>query len=156
MSRYAVVGLGKAGRAVAGILAAQGLLVSAWSRSEASAAAAVVALPALAPLLRVGGAPAAGEAEVVIFAVPDDQLASVARGAAATNARPAERIWLHLSGASGYEVLGSVGGPRGLCHPLQSLRGNSEDRAALAGAFLRHVAITFSSRARGESSSSPR
>lgn len=136
MSRYAVIGLGKAGRAVAGILAEQGLLAAAWSRSEATASAAVAALPTLAPLLRTGGAPFAGTAEVVILAVPDDQLATVARGAAATNPEADRRVWLHLSGASGFEVLGIVGGPRGLCHPLQSLRGTAEDRAALAGAFF--------------------
>ena len=136
MTRYAVIGLGKAGRAVAGLLAEQGLLVSAWTRNEATGAAAVAKLPALAPLLQTGGAPAAGEAEVVILAVPDDQLSAVARGAVATNSRPEERVWLHLSGASGYEALGATAGPRGLCHPLQSLRGDAGDREALLGAFF--------------------
>ena len=73
---------------------------------------------------------------MVILAVPDDQLAAVARGAVATNSRPEERVWLHLSGASGYEALGPTAGPRGLCHPLQSLRGDAGDREALLGAFF--------------------
>jgi 3-hydroxyisobutyrate dehydrogenase-like beta-hydroxyacid dehydrogenase len=45
VTRYAVIGLGKAGRAVAGLLAERGLLVSAWTRNEATGAAAVAKLP---------------------------------------------------------------------------------------------------------------
>lgn len=136
MTRYAVIGLGKAGCAIAGQLAEQGLLVAAWTRSEATGATAVTKLPALGLLLQTRGAPAVGDAEVVILAVPDDQLAAVARGAVATNSAPEARVWLHLSGASGYEALGPTAGPRGLCHPLQSLRGDAGDREALRGAFF--------------------
>jgi predicted short-subunit dehydrogenase-like oxidoreductase (DUF2520 family) len=116
----AVVGAGRVGTAVAVLLGRAGHRIVAVSGRAATRGRAARFLPGV-PVLDAAGA--AGRAELVLVAVPDDRIpAVVAQIAAAGGFHPG--AWAaHLSGASGLDVLDEASGAgarRLAIHPLQT------------------------------------
>jgi predicted short-subunit dehydrogenase-like oxidoreductase (DUF2520 family) len=97
MVGFIVVGQGRAGRSMAAALASRG-----WRHDDL-----IGRDDDLAGL--------AGRTDVVVLAVPDDQIAVVAAAI-----EPGDGAMIHLSGAKGLDVLGSHR-RRGSVHPLMSL-----------------------------------
>lgn len=132
--RWFVAGLGRAGLPVARVLAREGLLTGAWTRTEATAARARPFVGDVA----VGGVPDPRDADVVLVAVPDDRIGRlVAAVDAGVRAEPG-RVWLHTSGAHDRSVLTAAGvaGPCGSCHPLQALAAEDGAVSPLLGAYF--------------------
>lgn len=116
----AVIGAGRVGTALAVLLGRAGHHLVAASGREASRARVARHLPGV-PFLEP--AEAAGAGDLVLVAVPDDAIASVAGELASARAFR-EGAWVaHLSGAARLEVLTGVreagGRPLGF-HPLQT------------------------------------
>jgi predicted short-subunit dehydrogenase-like oxidoreductase (DUF2520 family) len=115
-----VIGAGRVGTAVAVLLRRAGHRIVAVSGREATrerAARFLPGVPAIEP------AAVAAEGELVLLAVPDDRIPSMARELADASAfRPGEWV-LHLSGAAGLDALAPAAaeGARPLAlHPLQT------------------------------------
>lgn len=130
--RWHIVGLGRAGRTFAWLLRERlaHVSVSGFVRSESSLAALPDELRALVTVGHIIPA----DADVVLFAVPDDALQRVVSNAAAQGARP--RVWLHCSGVTPVAALRSLPGFHGSVHPLQSMQGHRADIVALEGAIF--------------------
>src|SRR3546814_12786149 len=98
-----MVAAGRVGTAVGAALERAGHVVSACSAvSSASVARAVKRLPDTEIL---PAADVAARSELLILAVPDDQLADLVRGLAATPAVRPGTLVAHTSGANGIAIL---------------------------------------------------
>src|SRR3546814_13698123 len=94
-----MVSAGRVGTAVGAALERAGHVVSACSAvSSASVARAVKRLPDTEIL---PAADVAARSELLILAVPDDQLADLVRGLAASHAVKPDTLASHTSGANG-------------------------------------------------------
>ncbi len=96
--------------------------------------------PVTAPLRLYSGtrAEAVAKAAVLIFAVPDDAVTSLAADLAAENCVGAHHTVLHLSGLLGRGALAplvSTGGALGSFHPLQTIADPAAAPERLAGAY---------------------
>lgn len=123
-----VVGLGRLGSALARALEDEG------GRIERLPGRAAADNPGL-----VAGALArCGTGALLLLAVRDEEVGTLAERVAAALPRPASgRAALHLSGALGLDVLAPLalrGLPPGSCHPLQTFPGSSSDASRFRGA----------------------
>jgi predicted short-subunit dehydrogenase-like oxidoreductase (DUF2520 family) len=117
--KVAVVGAGRAGRALCRALRAKGFAVRLLDRGGIARPRALVG------------------AEVVLFAVPDDRIRAVASSLRGRIDRSA--VVLHLAGALGPEALWPLRhGVRGtgVFHPLQSLADPARGARSLGGALF--------------------
>jgi predicted short-subunit dehydrogenase-like oxidoreductase (DUF2520 family) len=113
--RLALVGPGRAGRAVCEALAAAGWTVGA--------------------VVGRGDDPAAvAGSDLVVVAVPDGAVATVA-AALGRHVGP-ETLVVHLSGALGVDALAGLPCRVGALHPLQTLAGGPDDAARLRGTWF--------------------
>ena len=120
MSRFAVVGPGRAGSTLAGALAAAGHVpTGVWGRSPQQARRVAQKLRTTA---HQGPDDALSSAEWIIFAVPDAAIASVAQDFARSGFLAPQSVLIHLAGAWGPDILPG-GWPRLAVHPCASLRG---------------------------------
>jgi predicted short-subunit dehydrogenase-like oxidoreductase (DUF2520 family) len=124
--RLSVVGAGRAGRALAQMLRERGWEICAVvTRSSGSARRAVRAIGGGLPFATI--TPEILDANVVLVAVPDDALASVAQELAAKfGLKWQGKVALHLSGALEASVLAPLahaGAAVGSMHPLQTFGG---------------------------------
>ncbi len=122
--RIAFVGCGAAGRALAVAWLRKGHAIGGI-RARATASAAVRAIGAGVP-----GGPL-DDADVVVFATPDDAIAS----AAAANRLAPRQVALHLSGAHPSTVLAPTGARTASLHPLCAFADLEAALAALPRAF---------------------
>jgi len=135
-----VIGAGHVGPILAAALAGAGhALVGISAISQASRDRAEAILPRV-PVLTV---PEIVErSELVIIAVPDDQLESLVTGLAATGTWRPGQLVLHTSARYGTGVLGPALGAGAIplaIHPAMSFTGTSLDLARLADS---HFAVT--------------
>ncbi|MFC7162600.1 Rossmann-like and DUF2520 domain-containing protein [Aquipuribacter hungaricus] len=132
-----VVGAGRVGAVLASALRAQGhAVVGASGVSEASRERIELLLPGV-PRLEV--AEVVRRAELVLLAVPDDALADLVAGLAATGAWQAGQLVVHTSGRHGAAVLApaAAAGAIGLAvHPAMTFTGTSLDLARLPGSSM--------------------
>jgi len=125
-----VVGAGRVGAVLGAALSAAGhRVVAAAAVSAASRDRAARLLPQAAILPADEVARAA--ADLLLLAVPDDVLASVVAGLAATGALRPGQIVAHTSGAHGLAVLGDVNGMA--LHPAMTFTGARTDLDRLPG-----------------------
>jgi predicted short-subunit dehydrogenase-like oxidoreductase (DUF2520 family) len=129
-----VIGAGRVGAVLGAALRAEGhALTGAYAVSDASRARAADLLPGV-PLLDV---PALVErSEMLLLAVPDDQLAPLASGIAATGMVPGGQLVVHTSGRYGTEVLAPLaraGSATLALHPAMTFTGTRTDLARLIG-----------------------
>lgn len=122
--RIAFVGCGAAGRALAVAWRRKGHAIGAV-HARTSAAAAVKAIGAGVPNGPLD------DADVVVFATPDDALAAVA----AKHRLAPRQVALHLSGAHPSTVLAPTGARTAGLHPLQAFADLEAALAALPRAF---------------------
>ncbi|MER5838485.1 DUF2520 domain-containing protein, partial [Streptomyces sp. NPDC002130] len=125
----------RVGTAVGAALERAGHVVSACSAvSSASVARAVKRLPDTEIL---PAADVAARSELLILAVPDDQLADLVRGLAATQAVKPGTLVAHTSGANGIAILApltELGALPLAIHPAMTFTGHDEDTARLSSA----------------------
>lgn len=129
-----VIGMGHVGPAIASALRSVGhLIVGVNASSDAALERVLVMLPGV-PVLDV---PTLVErSEVVVLAVPDDQIGPLVAGLAKLRVWRAGQLVIHLSGAHGIAILepareyGAI--PLAL-HPAMTFTGTSMDVARLAG-----------------------
>ncbi|QQM21533.1 DUF2520 domain-containing protein [Rhodococcus sp. P-2] len=130
-----IVSAGRVGTAVGAALERAGHVVSACSAvSSASVARAVKRLPDTEIL---PAADVATRSELLILAVPDDQLADLVRGLAATQAVKPGTLVAHTSGANGIAILApltELGALPLAIHPAMTFTGHDEDTARLSSA----------------------
>lgn len=130
-----IVSAGRVGTAVGAALERAGHVVSACSAvSSASVARAVKRLPDTEIL---PAADVAARSELLILAVPDDQLADLVRGLAATQAVKPGTLVAHTSGANGIAILApltKLGALPLAIHPAMTFTGHDEDTARLSSA----------------------
>ncbi|MFI5432217.1 Rossmann-like and DUF2520 domain-containing protein [Rhodococcus baikonurensis] len=130
-----IVSAGRVGTAVGAALERAGHVVSACSAvSTASVARAVKRLPDTEIL---PAADVAARSELLILAVPDDQLADLVRGLAATRAVKPGTLVAHTSGANGIAILApltELGALPLAIHPAMTFTGHDEDTARLSSA----------------------
>lgn len=129
-----VIGAGRVGAVLGAALRAEGhAITGAYAVSDASRERAADLLPGV-PLLDV---PALVErSEMLLLAVPDDQLAQLAAGIAATGMMPGGQLVLHTSGRYGAEVLAPLaraGSAVLALHPAMTFTGTRADLARLIG-----------------------
>ncbi|GAA4490659.1 DUF2520 domain-containing protein [Rhodococcus olei] len=130
-----IVSAGRVGTALGAALERVGHLVVACSAvSDASVRRAEQRLPdtEILPVSDV-----ASRAELLILAVPDDELADLVHGLATTGAVRPGTIVLHTSGANGIGVLAPlthVGAVPLAIHPAMTFTGHDEDVERLASA----------------------
>lgn len=129
-----VIGAGRVGAVLGAALRAEGhALTGAYAVSDASRERAVQLLPGV-PLLDV---PALVErSEMLLLAVPDDQLGPLAAGIAATGMMPGGQLVVHTSGRYGTEVLAPLaeaGSATLAIHPAMTFTGTRTDLARLVG-----------------------
>ncbi|GAA0480416.1 hypothetical protein Ade02nite_38240 [Paractinoplanes deccanensis] len=125
-----VVGAGRVGAVLGAALGRAGhLVVAAAAVSAASRERAARLLPGAAILPADEVARAAGD--LLLLAVPDDALAGVVSGLAATGALRPGQIVAHTSGAHGLGVLGDVQGMA--LHPAMTFTGAETDLDRLPG-----------------------
>ncbi|WP_114855986.1 Rossmann-like and DUF2520 domain-containing protein [Brachybacterium sp. YJGR34] len=129
-----VIGAGRVGAVLGSALRAEGHAVTgAYAVSDASRERAAELLPGV-PLLDV---PAIIErSEMLLLAVPDDQLGPLAAGIAASGLVPGGQLVVHTSGRYGTEVLAplaEVGSATLALHPAMTFTGTSTDLARLVG-----------------------
>lgn len=128
-----VISAGRVGSVVGAALARSGhTVVAASGISAASQARAERMLPGV-PLKPPDEVAAA--ADFVLLAVPDDGLAGLVRGLAATDSWRAGQIVIHTSGAHGLDVLAPAAAAGALplaLHPVMTFTGRSEDLDRLA------------------------
>lgn len=126
--RVGVVSAGKVGAVVGAALARAGHhVVAAAAVSDASLRRAEELLPdvPIAPPDEV-----AARSDLLVLAVPDDALAGLVRGLAATDSLRSGQILVHTSGASGVEVLAPAAEAGVLplaLHPAMTFTGRAED-----------------------------
>lgn len=132
--RVAVIGVGRVGSVLGSALGRVGHFVAAATGvSDASVRRAERLLPGV-PLLPADEAVAI--ADLVLFTVPDDQLAGLIGGLARTGAWRAGQLAVHTSGAHGIGIftpaaeLGVVGMA---LHPIMTFTGRPEDVQRLDG-----------------------
>ena len=117
----AVVGAGRVGTAIAVLLRRAGHTVTAVSGRRATPARAARHLPGV-PVLAPSDA--AGRGDLVLLAVPDDALSTMAVELAEASALRPGAWAVHVSGAVGLEVLAplvAAGARRLAVHPLQTV-----------------------------------
>ena len=129
-----IIGAGRVGAVLGAALRAEGhALTGAYAVSDASRARAAELLPGV-PLLDV---PALVErSEMLLLAVPDDQLAPLAAGIAATGMVPGGQLVAHTSGRYGTDVLAplaAAGSATLALHPAMTFTGTRTDLARLIG-----------------------
>lgn len=129
-----VIGAGRVGAVLGAALRAEGHgITGAYAVSDASRKRAGDLLPGV-PLLDV---PAIVErSEMLLLAVPDDQLEPLARGIAATGLAPGGQLVVHTSGRYGTEVLAPLahaGCATLAIHPAMTFTGTREDLARIVG-----------------------
>ena len=121
MKRAAVIGPGRVGTALGMALARAGYeVVAVAGRSEEHLARFIGLVPGAAAATV---AEAGQQADLVVVAVPDDELGQVATGAARDEAVAEGSRWIHVSGGHGTEVLRPVrlaGAAVAACHPAQT------------------------------------
>jgi predicted short-subunit dehydrogenase-like oxidoreductase (DUF2520 family) len=129
-----LVGAGRAGTAMAAALARAGhQVVAASALSEASLgriAASLPGVPVMEPQHVVE------RADLVLLTVPDDALAGLVAGLAATDVPMEGRLVAHASGRHGLAVLDPVVAKGALplaLHPVMTFTGRREDAAKMAG-----------------------
>jgi predicted short-subunit dehydrogenase-like oxidoreductase (DUF2520 family) len=129
-----VVGAGRVGAVLASALRAAGHAVVGASGISAASRERVDALLPGVPLLQV---PQVVErAELVLLTVPDDALAGLVEGLAATGAWQPGQIVVHTSGAAGTAVLAPAAAAGAIplaIHPAMTFTGTSLDLARLPG-----------------------
>ncbi|CAL9653031.1 hypothetical protein SUDANB95_06652 [Actinosynnema sp. ALI-1.44] len=123
-----VISAGRVGSVLGAALTRAGHVVGSVSAvSRASLARAEELLPEV-PVLPPPEV-AAG-ADLVLLAVPDDELAGLVRGLVATGSLRAGQIVVHTSGAQGVGVLAPAAEVGALCvalHPVMTFTGRAED-----------------------------
>ena len=129
-----VIGAGHVGAVLGAALRADGhALTGAYAVSDASRERAAELLPGV-PLLDV---PALVErSEMLLLAVPDDQLAPLAAGIAATGLSPGGQLVVHTSGRYGTEALAPLaraGAATIAIHPAMTFTGTRTDLPRLVG-----------------------
>lgn len=127
--RVAVVGAGRVGLSVARALARTGHAVDVLTRT-----ARELPEPLSPPTTSWG--PALAKSALVIVAVPDDAIGSVATALASTRTITADHCVLHTSGLhdrSALAALADSGAARGSWHPLQTFALPAGEPAALPG-----------------------
>lgn len=133
--RVAVIGVGRVGSVLGAALARAGhRLVAATAVSDASLARAERLLPGV-PLMPADEAIAG--ADLVLLTVPDDQLAGLIEGLAATGAWREGHLAVHTSGAYGiapFEPAAARGVIGMALHPVMTFAGRPEDVQRLDGA----------------------
>ncbi|PWH06939.1 oxidoreductase [Brachybacterium endophyticum] len=129
-----IIGAGRVGAALGAALRAEGhAITGAYAVSEASRARAAEMLPDV-PLLGVDRI--VERSELVLLAVPDDQLAPLAAGIAATGLAPGGQIFAHTSGLHGIDSLAPLertGGIALAMHPAMTFTGTPADLPRLVG-----------------------
>lgn len=132
--RVGVVGAGRVGSVLGAALARAGhhvVAVSAVSRESRQRAEQLLPDAAILPPDAVAAA-----SELLLLAVPDDEIAGLVRGLAAAGALPSGSFAAHTSGAHGLTVLEPLTESGALplaLHPVMTFGGGSEDLARLAG-----------------------
>lgn len=129
-----VIGAGRVGAVLGAALRAEGhALTGAYAVSDASRERAAELLPGV-PLLDV---PALVErSEMLLLAVPDDQLGPLASGIAATGLAPGGQLVVHTSGRYGTDVLAPLaraGAATLAIHPAMTFTGTRTDLPRLVG-----------------------
>lgn len=127
-----VVGAGRAGSALAAALGRAGHRVVAATPSSRS-------LPLLGDVSRVDAESVAAQADLLLLTVPDDALADLVRGLAATDALHTGQLVLHASGRHGLGVLtpaSEVGALPLALHPAMTFSGEATDLDRLLGASI--------------------
>lgn len=129
-----VVGAGRVGTAMAVALSRAGhRVVAASGVSEASLGRIAASLPGV-PVLRPEHV--VERADLVLLTVPDDALAGLVSGLAATEVPMEGRLMAHASGRHGLAVLDPVAARGALplaLHPVMTFTGRREDVAKMAG-----------------------
>jgi predicted short-subunit dehydrogenase-like oxidoreductase (DUF2520 family) len=132
-----VLGAGRAGTAMAAALAKAGhRIVAAYGVSQKSLdriAASLPGVPVVQPEEVVE------RADLVLLTVPDDALAGLVSGLAATEVPLAGRLIAHASGRHGLAVLEPVTAKGALplaLHPVMTFTGRPEDVARMDGIFF--------------------
>jgi predicted short-subunit dehydrogenase-like oxidoreductase (DUF2520 family) len=129
-----VVGAGRAGTAMAAALARAGhRVVAASGVSQESLRRIAASLPGV-PVLRPEHV--VERADLVLLTVPDDALAGLVAGLAATEVPMEGRLIAHASGRHGLAVLDPVVARGALplaLHPVMTFTGRREDVAKMAG-----------------------
>lgn len=132
-----VVGAGRAGTAMAAALAQAGhRVVAASGVSQKSLDRIAASLPGV-PVLRPEEV--VERADLVLLTVPDDALADLVAGLAATDVPLAGRLIAHASGRHGLAVLEPVVAKGALplaLHPVMTFTGRPEDAAKMTGIFF--------------------
>lgn len=135
-----IIGAGRVGAVLGAALRAEGhAIVGVSAVSDASRERAETLLPGV-PILAVEEV--VRRAELVVLAVPDDQLAPLAAGLAAVDVVPGGQVFLHVSGAHGIQVLAPLaerGSAVAALHPAMTFTGTAADLPRLVGC---PVAIT--------------
>ncbi|MCS6712602.1 DUF2520 domain-containing protein [Brachybacterium sp. EF45031] len=129
-----VIGAGRVGAVLGAALRREGhALTGAYAVSDASRQRAEELLPGV-PLLDV---PRIVErSEMLLLAVPDDQLEDLAAGIAATGLAPGGQLVVHTSGRYGVEVLAPLeraGAVTLAMHPAMTFTGTAADLPRLVG-----------------------
>src|SRR5699024_10888463 len=129
-----VIGAGRVGAVLAAALRSEGhAITGAYAVSDASVARAEQLLPGV-PLLEV--ADIIERSEMLLLAVPDDQLGPLVAGIAATGLSPGGQLVVHTSGRYGTDVLAplaAVGSATLAIHPAMTFTGTRDDLARLVG-----------------------
>lgn len=135
--RVGVIGTGRVGSVLGAALARAGhTIVGVSGVSDASRRRADALLPG------IGMRPpdeVADTAELVLLAVPDDELAGLVAGLGQAGAWRAGQIVAHTSGAHGLDVLAPATGRGALplaLHPAMTFTGRAEDLDRLPGAIF--------------------
>jgi len=118
----AVVGGGRMGRSLVGVLSEAGESVVLWSRREAAGSVT----------------DAVSGSHTVLLAVPDDVLDPLARELASRRAVGPDQVVLHLSGVHTRDILaplGSTGAALGSLHPLQAISEPSQAKSRWSGSY---------------------
>jgi predicted short-subunit dehydrogenase-like oxidoreductase (DUF2520 family) len=129
VERVAIVGAGRVGLSLARALIDSGAVVSMLTRRPIE-----LYIPAAVATTEWGAA--IGAADLVLIAVPDDALATVAEALAVTGAVGKGHIVLHTSGLHDRSALGALdssGAGLGSWHPLQTFTNVAGDADALRG-----------------------
>jgi predicted short-subunit dehydrogenase-like oxidoreductase (DUF2520 family) len=128
-----VISAGRVGSVLGAALARAGHVISAVSAVSAQSRRRA---EELLPGVPVDSPPeVAARADLVLLAVPDDELAGLVRGLVATGSLRAGQIVAHTSGAHGVAVLApavEVGALPLALHPVMTFTGRSEDLARMA------------------------
>ncbi|MFP4475849.1 MAG: Rossmann-like and DUF2520 domain-containing protein [Desulfatibacillaceae bacterium] len=135
---FAVVGCGKVGSTLAGILAGKGWRVAGLASATKDSARNAA---------RIAGAERYGTdakelvagADVVFITTPDDAIARVAEQLAGQGAFAAGAVVLHCSGSLPSEIMSparDAGAAIGSAHPLQSVARIYEKENPIAGAYV--------------------